>query len=120
MQKCALVKLLLTEPKLLLLDEPTKGMDAFSKQKFGALLRRFRQSGMTVLLVSHDIEFAAEYSDRCGLFFDGEVLSAGAPNDFFAGNRFYTTAAGRIAGEHFENAVLCSEVISLCKGALSE
>ena len=120
MQKCALVKLLLTEPKLLLLDEPTKGMDAFSKQKFGALLRRFRQSGMTVLLVSHDIEFAAEYSDRCGLFFDGEVLSSGAPNDFFAGIRFYTTAAGRIAGEHFENAVLCSEVISLCKGALSE
>lgn len=115
-QKCALGKLLLTEPKLLLLDEPTKGLDADYKARLRALLHRLRAEGRTIIMVTHDVEFAAAAADRCALFFDGEVIADGAPNEFFSGNHFYTTAASRIARSLFPNAVLCEEVVALCKG----
>lgn len=114
-QKSALVKLMLTEPEILLLDEPTKGMDSFSKAKFAELLKELQDSGKTILMVTHDVEFAASVSDKCALFFDGKIISEGTPNEFFSGNNFYTTAASRISRELFLNAVLCEEVVALCK-----
>ena len=114
-QKCALGKLLLTEPKLLLLDEPTKGLDAEYKERLRALLHRLRAEGRTIVMVTHDVEFAAAVADRCALFFDGEVIADGAPNEFFSGNHFYTTAASRIARTILPNAVLCEEVMALCR-----
>ena len=116
-QKCALAKLLLSKPRLLLLDEPTKGLDAVYKRFLGRFLRELRDGGTTVLLATHDVEFAAEYADRCALLFDGEVLSAGDPHDFFAGNSFYTTAASRIARGLFPNAITCEEVVNVCRRA---
>ena len=68
-QRAAIGKVLLLEPRLLLLDEPTKGIDAWSKRQLGNLLKDLRRQGITVLMVTHDVEFAAEVSDRCGLFF---------------------------------------------------
>ena len=114
-QKCALGKLLLTDPKLLLLDEPTKGLDADYKQRLRSLLHSLRAEGRTIVMVTHDVEFAAAVADRCALFFDGEIIADGTPNEFFAGNHFYTTAAARIARTVFPNAVLCEEVVGLCR-----
>lgn len=114
-QKCALAKLLLLEPEILLLDEPTKGLDAFSKQKLKAILGELKADGITVLTVTHDVEFAAEVSDRCALFFDGEILSADSPESFFSQNSFYTTAANRMARELWPEAVTCEQVISAAK-----
>lgn len=116
-QKCALGKLLLTDPKILLLDEPTKGLDAEYKERLRTLLHALRAEGRTIVLVTHDVEFAAAVADRCALFFDGEVIADGAPNEFFSGNHFYTTAASRIARAVFPNAVLCEEVVALCREA---
>ena len=116
-QKCALGKLLLTDPKILLLDEPTKGLDAEYKERLRTLLHALRTEGKTIVLVTHDVEFAAAVADRCALFFDGEVIADGAPNEFFSGNHFYTTAASRIARAVFPNAVLCEEVVALCREA---
>ncbi|MBQ3230855.1 MAG: ATP-binding cassette domain-containing protein [Clostridia bacterium] len=113
-QKAALAKLLLKQPKILLLDEPTKGIDANAKLGFARIIRELCESGITVITVTHDVEFAAETADRCGLFFDGELISFGTPNEFFSENSFYTTAANRISRGHFKNAVLCSEVVELC------
>lgn len=115
-QKCALCKLLLTEPQILLLDEPTKGFDAHSKLALSQILFDLQAEGKTVILVTHDVEFAAGVSTRCALFFDGKLISAGAPNSFFSENNFYTTAAGRISRGLFSGAVLCEEVVELCKG----
>ena len=116
MQKAALAKMLLTDPEILLLDEPTKGLDAFSKENLKNLIFSLRDGGLTVLEVTHDIEFAAEISDRCALFFDGETVSADVPEIFFAGNDFYTTAANRIARNLYENAVTCEQVVKFCRG----
>ena len=114
-QRAALAKVLLNEPRLLLLDEPTKGLDAFFKEKLAALLRSLTARGTTVLMVSHDIEFCASYADRCALFFDGDAVTTNSPRRFFASNSFYTTAANRISRGLFENAVTVEEVVELCQ-----
>lgn len=115
-QKCALAKILLSSPKILLLDEPTKGLDAFSKLGLKALLQELKNSGITVLSVTHDLEFAAESSDRCALFFDGEILSADIPSRFFSENNYYTTAASRMTRELWQGIITCGQVIEKCKG----
>ncbi len=114
-QLAAFAKILLSEPEIILMDEPTKGLDAFWKHRFSERLKRLCCEGKTVLMVTHDVEFAAQVSDRCGLFFDGTLLAVSTPNEFFSANHFYTTAASRIARGKFPNAVLCEEVIRLCE-----
>jgi energy-coupling factor transport system ATP-binding protein len=111
MQRAALGKLLLLDAKILLLDEPTKGLDAYLKKKLAGLLKKLTQGGIAILLVTHDLEFAAAYADRCGLLFDGQVISEGEPHAFFAGNRFYTTAANQIVGNEIPEAITCEEVV---------
>ncbi len=118
MQKAALAKILLLEPKLLLLDEPTKGMDALSKENMGNILRELTAEGKTVLMVTHDIEFCAKYSDHCMLFFDGYIVSEGTPKKFFSENSFYTTAASRMTRHLVQNIITCEEGEQLCKGLL--
>lgn len=114
-QRAALAKILLTEPKILLLDEPTKGIDAFAKQTLMAILRRLSEGGVTVFIVTHDTEFAAEISDRCAMLFDGKVISPSCPQRFFGKNNFYTTSASRISRGIFENTVTAGQVIALGK-----
>lgn len=115
-QKCALAKMLLLKPKILLLDEPTKGLDAYSKHTLKNILADLKRDGMTILAVTHDVEFAAENAGRCALFFDGEILSADVPEKFFSENNFYTTAANRIARQLCRNAVTCEQVVAFCEG----
>ena len=114
-QKAALVKMLLSGPKILLMDEPTKGMDALAKQTLGDTLRTLRDEGRTVILVTHDIEFAAVYADRCAMLFDGEVFAQGTPRDFFSDNNYYTTAANRIARGFYDNAVTVEDIAALAE-----
>lgn len=114
-QKCALAKMLLLRPQILLLDEPTKGIDAFAKATLSGILKDLKQQGITVVIVTHDVEFAAVNADRCALYFDGEIVSEETPNSFFSENNFYTTSANRIARHMYQNAVTCEEVIALCK-----
>ena len=114
-QRAAIAKLLLSEPDVLLLDEPTKGMDAAFKAAFGALLKTLCAQGTAVVLVSHDIEFCAAYADRAALLFDGQLISEGPVRAFFAGNHFYTTAANRMARPWLPDAILCREVIEACQ-----
>ncbi|MBR5229381.1 MAG: ATP-binding cassette domain-containing protein [Firmicutes bacterium] len=109
-QRLALGKILLLEPKILLLDEPTKGLDPFFKISLAAVLKKLTKEGVTIFMVSHDVEFCAEYADRCAMFFDGDIVSVGSPKEFFAGNNFYTTSANRIARKWLPEAVTWEEV----------
>ncbi len=117
-QRAALAKILLLNPDVLLLDEPTKGLDAEFKQVFGQILRTLQASGVAILMVSHDIEFCAKYADRCALFFDGNIVTEAEPRTFFSGNSFYTTAANRIARDVLSDAVTPEDVILACGGTV--
>ncbi|MBD2846838.1 ATP-binding cassette domain-containing protein [Paenibacillus sp. IB182496] len=114
-QRAALAKLLLLEPRLLLLDEPTKGLDAFFKTKLAAILKKLNDKGITIVMVSHDLEFCASHADRCGLFFDGGIVTARETRNFFAGNRFYTTSANRMARHLYPQAITIEDVIKQCR-----
>ncbi len=114
-QRAALAKVLLTEPKLLLLDEPTKGIDGFFKEKLAGILCKLKEQGITVIMVSHDVEFCARYADRVSMFFDGQVLTTDTPRRFFGSNSFYTTAANRMSRHVFLQAVTAEDVAELCR-----
>ncbi len=119
-QRAALAKVLLLNPDILLLDEPTKGLDAEFKQAFAEILQVLLHRGVTVLMVSHDIEFCARYAHRCALFFDGNIVTEGTPRTFFSGNSFYTTSANRMARGLLPGAVTAEDVIAACGGAVPE
>lgn len=115
LQRAGMAKVMLLNPKIILLDEPTKGLDAYCKEKIGKMLMKLRDMGVTIVVVSHDIEFSARYSDRCAMFFDGSIVSEGTPREFFLGNNFYTTVSNRIARNIFEDTLIYEDVVSLCK-----
>ena len=119
-QRAALAKLLLCTPNILLLDEPTKGLDAAFKRQLAQILRELQAGGVTIVTVSHDVEFCAEFADRCALFFDGGITAEGTPRAFFSGNCFYTTAADRIARELLPGAVTVRDVAAACGAPLPE
>ena len=115
-QRLALAKVLLLRPKILLMDEPTKGMDAEYKEELGEILKKLQQHGITIFMISHDVEFVAEYADLVGLFFEGNIVTNKETREFFAGNSFYTTAANRIARQFFPEAVTGRDVVKCLKG----
>ena len=119
-QRAAFAKVLLLEPEILLLDEPTKGMDASFKKVFADILKDLKKNGVTILMVSHDIEFSAQYADRCALVFDGNITSVGIPREFFKGKNFYTTSANRMARTMLPDAVLTEDIILACGGKIEK
>lgn len=122
-QKCAFAKILLADPKIIVLDECTKGMDSFAKKALGDILLDIKDEGRTILLVTHDLEFAAQYCDRCGLLFDGKIVAEDNAVEFFSRNRFYTTAAARLTRGFFSGAVTSTAVrerLAMVKRGLNE
>ena len=117
-QRAALAKILLLDPDILLLDEPTKGLDAEFKQSFAEILQVLLRRGVAIVMVSHDIEFCARYAHRCALFFDGGIVTDAAPRAFFSGNSFYTTSANRMSRALLPDAVTPEDLIGACGGTL--
>lgn len=117
-QRLALAKVLLLRPRLLLMDEPTKGLDAEYKEEFGTIMKKLQAHGITIFMISHDVEFVAEYADRVGLFFEGYEVTSKPARAFFAGNSFYTTAANRMARHYFPEAVTGKDVVKCLKANL--
>lgn len=115
LQRVALGKLLLQDPAILLLDEPTKGIDRFTIQQMTNELRCLVAEGKTILCVTHDLDFAAEASDRCCLFFNHQLFPVEASSVFFSQNQFYTTEASRIAKDWYPEVVTVTELLGLCK-----
>ena len=115
-QRATLAKVLLLDPEILLMDEPTKGLDAEFKQIFAVIVKTLLRRGVTIFMVSHDVEFCAEHADRCALFFDGGIVTEGTPREFISGNNFYTTSTNRIARNFLPEAVTAADLIASCGG----
>ncbi len=114
-QRVALAKVLLTSPSILLLDEPTKGIDCAFKIRLADLFTHLKNAGMTIVMVSHDIEFCASHADVVSMFFDGSIVTTNTPSRFFAVNSFYTTAANRMSRHLFPQAITDEDVVRACK-----
>ena len=116
-QRAGLAKVLLLRPRVLLLDEPTKGLDAAFKERLARVLERVRADGMTIVMASHDVEFCASHADTCSLLFRGSVVSTAPAREFFAGNSFYTTVANRIGRAVRPDVVVEEDLVELCGGS---
>lgn len=95
LQRATLACLLLENPDILFIDEPTKGLDPISKDHLAHLLLELQAKGLTIFMVTHDVEFAVKHVDRCAMLFDGNIAAEGTPSQLFKGNYFYTTAINR-------------------------
>lgn len=115
-QRAAICKILLTSPEIILLDEPTKGLDNFSKIKLGKFLKSLCKKGMTIVIVSHDIEFTAEFADRCGLLFNGGITCENSVREFFGNNMFYTTSASKMTKGIIDNIITFDDIIRSLNG----
>lgn len=113
-QKVALAKILLVNPDIILLDEPTKGLDGYAKVMISEILNKLKEEGKTIVIVTHDIEFSGMYADRCAMYFDGDIVSIDNRIDFFTHNNYYTTSASRISRPYFKNTITVDMVIDLC------
>ena len=113
-QRCAIAKLIITKPDILLLDEPTKCIDSFRKDKLVDILKGLK---ISTIIVSHDLDFCAKVSDRCGMFFDGQIINCEERHKFFSDNIFYTTNARKIAENVVENAITFDEIINAIGGS---
>nr|WP_122012091.1 ABC transporter ATP-binding protein [Maliibacterium massiliense] len=111
MQKAALCKVLLMRPDVLLLDEPTKGVDAFAREQIALLLEQLARQGRAVAVVTHDVELAARHGDTCAMMFAGELLASDAGREFFLGNNFYTTAVNRMTRGLIDGCVTLEDVL---------
>jgi energy-coupling factor transport system ATP-binding protein len=111
-QKVVLASTLLRNPDIIVLDEPTKGMDMGAKTTMAKLLK---SCGATVIIATHDIEFAAFYSDRCAMLFDGNISFVAPAREFFCESRYYTTAISRAVRHIWDRATLYKDVLELCE-----
>lgn len=117
-QKVAIAKVLMENPDILLLDEPTKAIDGIYKEELGKLLVDLKNQGKTIIIVSHDLDFCGEYADRCGLFANGNLIAVNRCREFFAGNRFYTTTVSKMAGRMIQGAVKMEDVVCYMKSII--
>lgn len=111
-QRLGLAKVLIADPDILLMDEPTKGLDNGFKMQLADMLRKLQKCGKTIVVVSHDIEFCAVAGDRVALLFDGEVAMVGDVRSYMSDNNFFTTAASRISRNILDGAVTVREVLA--------
>lgn len=110
LQRAALVGILIKRPTLLLLDEPTKGIDPGFKDDLARHIQKVKELGVTIVMVTHDIEFAAKHVTTCSMLFEGNIIVTEHPNVFFQENNYYTTMVNRITKDsHVPTAITVEE-----------
>lgn len=97
-QRVALASVLITKPNIILLDEPTLGMDLGAQTSLSRLLKRWRDDGAAVLVATHDVEFAAAYADRVVILGDGGVEADGPTSETLFSKPHLRTALQQLTG----------------------
>jgi energy-coupling factor transporter ATP-binding protein EcfA2 len=113
LQKCAFTKILLSKPKILLLDEPTKGMDFSLREELKKILLALQKEGATIIIATHDLEFIASIADRVGIMFNGKVLSLTDSHSFFSNSNFYTTVASLASRKLYDKVITVPELVEI-------
>ena len=95
-QRLALAKVLQKNADIILLDEPTKALDYELKVKLADVLYRLCDEDKTVVIATHDIDFAGEYGDYISFLSKGEIVTTMPRREFFTSLNFYTTCTAKI------------------------
>lgn len=108
-QRVALASVLASRPEILLIDEPTRGLDIVLKKKLGLLLLELQKQGMTIILVTHDVEFVSEFSQRVLVLFDGEVVADNDKHQVLSKGMFYAGQMNRLFRDYDDRVVTMDE-----------
>ena len=119
-QRVALASVMVAGPKLLVLDEPTRGLDYALKERLGKLLQGIAGEGTTVLVVTHDVEFAAEYASRTVLLFDGRLAADGPKHQMLGGSMFYAPQISRLFRQIDDSVLTFREGLSKLRQAQAD
>ena len=111
-QKIVIVKALLQNADVLVLDEPTKGLDPISSKALADILNSLIDNGLTIIMTSHDLDFVANNCKRCLMLFDKDIQIDDDPKVIFAENNFYTTFTNRMVKEYIPEVVTFDDVKS--------
>lgn len=95
-QRVAIASILVMEPEIILLDEPTRGLDFKTKNLLGNTLKELNKKGSTIIMITHDIEFAAEFANKFILLFNGEAVQSGTKEEVFTGGTYYNTSMNKL------------------------
>lgn len=95
-QRVALASVLVTGPRLIILDEPTRGVDFRLKAELGRFLQKETEKGGTVIVVTHDVEFAAEFAARTVMMFAGRIVSDGEKHEVLGRSVYYSPQIGKM------------------------
>ncbi len=109
-QKIAFIKALLEKPDIMILDEPTKGLDPISNNKLSKLLKKVNDEGVTIIMTTHDLSFVADNVERCVMIFDGSLQLDTTPTQIFSSNNFYTTFVNRMVKNYLPKAISIKDV----------
>ncbi|MCT4620805.1 MAG: ATP-binding cassette domain-containing protein [Marinisporobacter sp.] len=119
-QRVALACILVMEPEILVLDEPTRGLDRELKDKLGEIILDFKGKGKTILLVTHDVEFVGKFCDRVTLIFDGSIGQVGSKYDILSDGIYYTTQMNKLFRGYVDNIITLEDALSVKSEYLKE
>lgn len=108
-QRVALASVLVTRPRLIILDEPTRGVDFRLKADLGKFLQKEAEKGCTVIVVTHDVEFAAEFAAKVVMMFSGRIFSAGEKHEVLGKSIFYSPQIGKMCKGICEGVLTLAE-----------
>lgn len=109
-QKIAIIKALIVNPDVLILDEPTKGLDPISVIHLAKILKELQNRGITIIISSHNLSFVANYCNRCLMIFDSSLQLDNTPRNIFSNNNFYTTFINRLVKDYIYNGISLKDV----------
>lgn len=114
-QLAAIAKVMISNPKILILDEPTKGLDYFCKEKLSYIINHLKSKGITLVMVSHDMDFIAQNTDYCYFLFNHAIAFEGETNKFIINNKFYTTNIHNIVKKRLPNTINLKDIVDKWK-----
>ncbi|NLO89371.1 MAG: energy-coupling factor ABC transporter ATP-binding protein [Clostridia bacterium] len=112
-QRAALASVLVLRPSLLLLDEPTRGLDRFLKIELGNFLTGLIDQGVSVVMATHDVEFAARFARRAVIIHGGEKVYDGEAREVFSRSLFYATQIGKLCRGFAEGITTVEEALEV-------
>lgn len=113
-QRVAIASILVLKPEIIFLDEPTRGLESELKSKLGQILKKLNEEGATIILVTHDADFASSFCSRYILMFNGSIAADGGKKEVLSDGIFYTTSINKLLRGKNSNIFTLEEALRMC------
>ncbi len=113
-QRVAIASILVLKPEIILLDEPTRGLESDLKDRLGNILKKLNDQGTAIILVTHDTDFASKFCTGYVIMFNGRIIAKGTREDILGQGIFYTTSINKLVRDKDKNIFTLEEALRRC------